>query len=524
LLVLHARQIWMRPQYQFFPLALIGAAVLAYLRLRGLGPLTPPPARRAWPPLLAAWVLLAAAELLYSSWLGAAAAMAASAAMLYAIGGRRLCRAALPAWLLLWLTVPPPFELDRQLILWLQSLTARWASALLDVIGLSHVMAGNVVELGGRRLLVEEACSGVNSLFSALACTLFYIFLVRRPPVRAVLLLAAAAGWVLAANVVRVAGVAYFAARWGIDLTDAQRHEALGAGMFVAALGLIWSTDRLLLFLAAPSVPPKAAAAGPAAGDTPRTVGADPGKGVAVTWAFAAAYLILLAIHVGLYGGVEASAPAANDSMAAAVDKLDADSLPERLERWSRQGYYPESRNPGSEFGEHSKTWTFQAGPQTAALSLDYTFPGWHDLTRCYTGQGWTIDEQAVRKASARDDGPTERFVALKLTKPGYRSGYLVFSQFDRDGAPLEPRLGAAYLSLYRQEAALHRWWSGLHGDMGLDRADPTGPVYQLQLFVESYSPLTPAEQSAAEALFLCGLRTLGKGLRTDEPPAPERG
>ncbi len=259
LLILHAQQIWMRPHYQFFPLVLLGAAVLAFLRLRDLGPLTPAPAPRAWPLLGAAWILLAAAELLYSSWLGTTAALAALAALLYALGGARLFRAALPAWLLLWLAVPPPFELDRQLILWLQSLTARWASAALDVVGVYHVMAGNVVEVGGRRLLVEEACSGVNSLFSTLACTLFYVFFVRRPPVRAVLLLAAAVGWVLAANVVRVAAIAFLAARWGIDLSEGWRHETLGAGLFVAVLGLVWSTDRLLLFLTAPSARPKPA-------------------------------------------------------------------------------------------------------------------------------------------------------------------------------------------------------------------------------------------------------------------------
>ena len=138
-----------------------------------------------------------------------------AAALLYAVGGARLFRAALPAWLLLWLIIPPPFELDRQLILWLQSLTTRWASAVLDFLGQYHVLAGNVVEIGGRRLFVEEACSGVNSLFSAAACTLFFVFLVRRPPLHAALLLAASVGWVLAANVVRVAGIAYVLARWG---------------------------------------------------------------------------------------------------------------------------------------------------------------------------------------------------------------------------------------------------------------------------------------------------------------------
>ena len=527
LLVLHARQIWMRPHYQFFPLLLVGAVVLAFVRLRGAGPFTPAPAVRAGLLLGSAWVLLAAAELLYSSWLGATAALAALAALLYALGGGRLFRTLLPAWVLLWLFVPPPFELDRQLILGLQSLTTRWASGVLDFLGLYHVLAGNVVEAGGRRLFVEEACSGVNSLFSALACTLFFVFLTRRPPLRASLLLAATAGWVLAANAARVAAIAYLLGRWGIDFSEGWRHEALGAALFVAALGLVWSTDRLLLFLAAPSVAaaPRPAAQRPA----PAPGAAGPRTGSPVGWAFAGAYLLLLLAHFGLYGATPADAAAEGGPVAAAVERLDADSPPDRLDRWQRLGYAPESRNAGSAFGEHSKTWTYQAGPNTAALSLDYTFPCWHDLTRCYTGQGWTMDGQVVRQADGEAGGPPDGYVAVKLSKPGYRCGYLLFCQFDPRGEALEPRLGAAYLSLYRQEAAVRRWLRRFQGGPDLPPSDPPGPVYQLQLFVESYSPLGAAEQVEAETLFLQGLRSLRgrwrpQGGGTPGPAALRRG
>ena len=522
LLVLHARQIWMRPHYQFFPLVLLGAAVLAFARLRRFGSLSPAPPLRAGLFLAAAWVLLAAAELLYSSWLGAAAALVMTAAMLYAVGGARLFRAAAPAWLLLWLILPPPFELDRQLILWLQSVTARWASGVLDFLGQYHVMAGNVVEIGGRRLFVEEACSGVNSLFSALACTLFFVFLVRRPPVRAVLLLATTVGWVLASNVARVAGIAYLLGRWGVDLSEGWAHEALGAGLFVAVLALVWSTDRLLLFLAAPAAtaPPKPAA-GPAAPASADAGPRRPPRSVPAVWAFGVLYALLLLAHFGLYGAPAADAPAEGGPVAAAVERLDAASMPDQFERWQRLNYAPATRNPGSAFGENSRTWSYQAGPNTAALSLDYTFPAWHDLTRCYTGQGWTMDEQAVRKADGAAGAPADGCVAVKLSKPGYRSGYLLFCQFNRDGAPLEPRLGAAYLSLYRQEAALRRWLRLLQGGPDAAPPDPPGPVYQLQLFVESYAPLSASDQAAADALFLHALRSLRKQWRPDANPMP---
>ncbi len=146
-----------------------------------------------------------------------------------------------------------------------------------------------------------------------------------------------------------------------------------------------------------------------------------------------------------------------------------------------------------------------------AGFSLDYPFPAWHDLTRCYTGQGWALDEQAVHKPSQADGADLGGYVVVRFTKPGYRSGYLLFCQFNKDGTPLDPRLGAAYLSIYRQEAALKRWWYRLQGAPDPTPAEPAPPVYQLQLFVESYAPLSAAERAAAEAFFLEGRRTLRK-------------
>jgi exosortase len=519
LLVRFAAQLWLRPHYQFGPVVLLGSAVLAWLRVRRLGPLTPGSAGWAGLFLGVAAALLAAADLLDSSWLGAVAALALLPAALHAAGGGRLLRAALPAWVLLWLVVPPPFELDRQLILWLQSLVAGWASGVLDLLGVYHVMAGNVVETGGRRLMVEEACSGVNSLFSVLAYTLFFVFLFRRPRVHAGLLLAAAVAWVLVANVARVVGVAYFTTRWGFDLTQEARHQAFGALLFVLALGFLWSTDRLILFFAAPAVPPKPAAV---AAEATRL----PDRSVLTAWPVIAVFSLLALAPLALVAAGTAERPRPG-AAAAPEDGVAADSLPARFGAWRRKddkdkGFTTETRNAGSAFGEFSKVWTYQAGGDVAVFSLDYPFPSWHDLTRCYTGQGWTMEDQAVHQAEGGE--ATDGYVVVRLSKPAYRSGYLVFCQFDRDGAPLEPRRGAAYLSLFRHETVLRKWWGRLTGAPDPTPADPPGPVYQLQLFVESCSPLTPAAQKEAEAFFLQGRSALkrnwGRGPAA-APPAP---
>ncbi len=110
----------------------------------------------------------------------------------------------LPAWALMWLIVPPPFRWDFRLILWLQSSTSRMASVVLDVVGVRHLMEGNVLVLPGQRMLVEEACSGVNSLLVLLSVTALFVVAARRPLLWAGLLLASSVAWAWLANVARV--------------------------------------------------------------------------------------------------------------------------------------------------------------------------------------------------------------------------------------------------------------------------------------------------------------------------------
>src|SRR3712207_7667613 len=64
---------------------------------------------------------------------------------------------------LLALTVRLPYRYDAALVGALRDLTAAAGSEALDALGVAHLLAGNVIETAGRRLLVEDACSGVNS-------------------------------------------------------------------------------------------------------------------------------------------------------------------------------------------------------------------------------------------------------------------------------------------------------------------------------------------------------------------------
>src|SRR5439155_10858871 len=137
-------------------------------------------------------------------------------------------------------------------------------------------------------------------------------------------------------------------------------------------------------------------------------------------------------------------------SLPTAVQALDTEVLPAQVASWERQGFTTETRNPGSAFGEVSRIWNYRRGQSLGVVSLDYPFPSWHDLTRCYTGQGWRIDEETVHPATATAAEGQVGYIEVRMTKPGYRSGYLLYCEFDPQGVVLEPRRGGSYLSVHR--------------------------------------------------------------------------
>src|SRR5438067_3391622 len=224
LLLAHGRLLWGRPHYQFFPLVFAGAAVLLWPVLPAFRTARVESARPGFALVAVSWAVLAAAVFLDSPWVAMVASLAALAAVPLGLGGWALFRRCLPAWLYLFLLVPPPYSLDGRLVGALQTVTSRWSSRLLDLVGTFHVMSGNILEIAGKRYFVEEACSGIHSLLSVLACTAFYVLWVRAYWLRAVLLVPAAAFWVVVNNVARVFLIAYVGTRFQFDLSVDPQH------------------------------------------------------------------------------------------------------------------------------------------------------------------------------------------------------------------------------------------------------------------------------------------------------------
>ncbi len=517
LLVAHGHKLWSKPHYQFFPLTLVGAAILAWPAWQSARATGASPKARAvaWVLLGLNWALLAAGVLFESPWLAAVAVWVLLAALAVGVGGWALFRATLPALLYLLLIIPPPFDLDTRLINGLQTMTSRMSSQVLDYFGLYHLMNGNVVEVAGKKYMVEEACSGIHSLLSILACTLFYVFWAHCHWLRGLLLLATSVFWVLVSNVARVVMIVYVDNTWGVDLSKGWQHETLGFVLFALTLAILVSTDRLLLFLGKtvtwndpldPKNVAKAAAAHAAASRTRGRLAGLP-TGWALAGPVAVAYVLPILLQAGDYqmGALvgQVKTVFTGDALIEAYKNLPEDTLPEKIDRWQRVGNSElESRPVGNAFGLYSRAWRYQMGNLNATVSFDFPYDEWHDLAYCYRGIGWTIPEITAFHHDLPDESGTSLTCwRMAMGRPTGKSSLVWFAGFDQSGAPVSKE---DVVIQSRWEARLQRFTSGWKGLFGRDenRSRLALRVLQVQTLVESYAPISEAEQQATEKLF----------------------
>ncbi|MCA9130794.1 MAG: exosortase U [Planctomycetales bacterium] len=490
--VVYLLNLWNITHYQFFPL-LIGAVIyLAVQRWSGKslnGRLSRFVSAGAF--LCGAGVAILSA-LFASPWMAYLAFVLLIAAFLSRFQDKEsygsLGYLALPL-LLIW---QPPYSPnatgDGILIARLQQVSARFASHSLDLLGVLHESPGTVIHCVGQSFGVEEACSGVQSFFSLICFAALIAVYFRRSLLHAGALLCSSAFWAVVMNTFRITVIPLAYVVSGIDLSHGVVHTLLGLSTMGAGLLLLMSTDQLLLTVAS--------ALGMQEGQDSlqnASLSRMSEDARSPRWQFVVMPVLLLILALQGYD-IGASWGRQKKtinffSSDVLVDLFEGDG-PSQLGNASIVRYEHEDRIRGADFGERSDIWHYSSSLGDVQLSLDQAFPGWHELTVCYTNMGWKLESRALQRVDGWD------IVTANFRNRDGQTGFLVFSMFDESGNPVQAPSDWSSLNALR-ERIKGRLSPSVRGTLFSLAA------YQVQLFAPSVSPQDDVAQSVLVQQFV---------------------
>ena len=467
--------------------------------------------------------------------------------------------ASLPLYVFLYL----PFGMDRNLVTTLQAYSAAYTSRLLDLVNMGHHMAGTVLNVPNMQQFgIEQACSGVQSFFTLVLVAVVYsvfnrqvkapekglailsfllgvVCLIARTipkatagvdmPVfwsslllllaitlmlyafigfRTALLVMSGVFWAIFMNTIRIMSIPIAMSYFELNLSEGNNHMFLGYISLIIGIGLILSTDQLILFFFGPVqdanesgkfgriigkmwnglVPTSNQLSSNRARSKRSRQPVSPSMQKAL-WGFA---IIMLLAGIWQLRDVRACRLAADKKIRVfdtdVTVEFEEGDIPREIENWTRVAFKTDTRNRGSDFGERSDVWQYQSPRCYATAQLDQTFPGWHELTTCYTNTGWKITKRrAISKTTALglekgsvDENPWD-MIEVFMEKPTGERGYLLFSHFDSFG----------------QGLTVPKQWNTVNGfitrvmNRMSHRIRATliqGEAYQIQVFLNSYN------------------------------------
>jgi exosortase len=194
-----------------------------------------------WGVLVLVWGALQAVLGLAAQWVwvGRMAFIVSLVGGIAALFGWRMVRELVyPLCTLVLMVAPPTFVFER-LTLSLQLLASRLGETALEALGYSVLRQGNVLEMVGIKLSVEEACSGIRSLLAIIfMCVLYNYFFVNGTAMKT-LILAMATPIAILGNAFRIVATGV-ASQYNPALASGAAHEAFGyVSVAAAAVGCV---------------------------------------------------------------------------------------------------------------------------------------------------------------------------------------------------------------------------------------------------------------------------------------------
>ena len=516
----YCRRMWNLGHYQFFPLLIAVVAWIIYVRL-SKRPLVYSQNNVSYALLAVNLLLLVAAVLLYSSTLWIISLTLFVGIWIHDQWGWSGCRDAAPAWALMLFVIPLPSNLDLQLITKMQFLASQLASWVLDAFGQTHFREGVVLVTEKKQFFAEEACSGIRSLFSSLAAISIYGVTQRYSIGMHVFNFLQTALWVVVGNALRIAIVVYVSDNWTESIATGTTHEMLGLVVFLFIFGLAISTDR-----AVESLIQRARDA--SIDEEPTSAEADQKNRVTtnipsgIQWALVGGLVVVSLFSARLtYAKMSREFLHFNYFTQDDLVPLSAADLPSKINGWELGNFEHKLRDDKQLLAPESFLWTYNKDGLTATISLDSPYREYHNLTVCYSGLGWSVEqkqEYADTSTPVREgllnESRTE-FSTLEISKRLER-GVVYFTAFDRNGSIILPN----FVLSGQRSSALANNIRLAFGILDPSESGISLPVSQIQLLHTSNGEIRMPED--IKSLFLTARQILQKSPRfTPKQPSP---
>lgn len=509
LLVREAEQLWHKNHLQFFPFVIALVAYLSYV------PRSHPAAVSGVRQATGAFCCVLGVSLgLVAAWLFSPWAAHLAAIIVYFGWAQSLPRGtwshSLALAVLLLLTLPLPFNLDEALVLWLQRASTSVLSAVLDEVGIPNLTAGVVVTLKGKTFFVDEACSGVGSLYALMATSVGLAVLSHHPLSVAVISLVSAVLWAGIGNCLRLGVIAMAWHYASIDLSHGMVHNALGICTFTFSAVCVFLTCGAAAVWLAPipldSVPGHVTTPvriyntivqWPNPGDRSVRKSGDaahlPWRFVNVIYTPLVVALLLSAAPTGwvlarTYRSYLTARIAENEMSSRA---LTLETMPATIPYPAqRVGFLQREREMMSRFGTRSSTWSYAGDAGELTASLDYPFVGWHRLYVCYENTGWRLISYEVVPVSA-SGGDEWPWVEMVMKNHSGDHGYVFFCFLDHNGKPYTPGEAEAILPTGDTSMIRRRFADNLLTMLQSESQQTAPPItFQFQCFATSVTPL----------------------------------
>ena len=240
---------WRTEQEGHGPLIMLAAAWLAWGQRGRLASIKFKPAPiSGWTILLLALALMAVTRSQDLLMIEVATQIPVLLGCLLLVGGWPLARVfAFPLAFLIF-AVPPPGWIMDALTVPLKARISDIVSNFLYALDYPVAQNGVMIMIGPYELMVQDACSGLNSIFALSAIGIFYIHeFVRNSPIRTLILIISIIPITILANFFRVLALVLGAYYFGVDTIEGQFHDMTGIALFVFALVLFFLLDTVLI-------------------------------------------------------------------------------------------------------------------------------------------------------------------------------------------------------------------------------------------------------------------------------------